>query len=76
MKKRSCSFLTLIITALWRPDNMRLFFKYFGESLASNFISLEEMHESQLLSAGVCMHLFVYFLKCNWEYAWKPESVL
>ena len=30
MKKRSCSFLTLIITALWRPDNMRLFFKYFA----------------------------------------------
>lgn len=43
--------------------------------LASIFISLKEMHGSQLLSAGVCMHLFVYFLKCNWEYAQNHESV-
>ena len=30
MKKSSCSFLTLVIRAFWRSDNMCLFFKYFA----------------------------------------------
>lgn len=57
-------------TSKQNPQTFLCFlFKYFGDFLASIFISLKKMYGSQLLSAGVCTHLFVYFLKCNWEYA-------
>lgn len=49
--------------------------KYFGDFLVTVFFSLKEMQVSQLRSAGVCTHLFVYFVERNWEYAWKRESV-
>lgn len=71
----SSSVVPLLTPNQKNPPLFPFLLKYFGEFLASIFISLKGMHVSQLLSAGVCVHLFVYFLKCNWEYAWKHKSV-
>lgn len=69
-------FLVLLISKLEvKKAFLCLLDKSSEECLTSTSISLEERHGSQLLNASVCVHLFVYFFKCNWEDAWKQKSI-